>query len=175
MWWSIEVGNVHFTLISLEHDFTAGSIQYTWINKDLATVDRSVTPFVVVGGHRPMYCSGNYSDDYRMAEHIADELEDLFFLYEVDLAIWGHYHSYERSCPVYKGKCTDGGTVHVVIGMAGQSLDNLWMDRPEWSVFRDATHFGVSLLQTNSTTLQLKYLVDGEKLPLDEISIQRRY
>ena len=44
--------------------------------------------------------------------------------YKVDLAFWGHHHSYQRTCPVAKKVCQDDGTapVHVVIGMAGQSL-----------------------------------------------------
>jgi len=176
LWWSIDYGNVHFTLVSLEHDFTRGSEQYMWLAKDFATVDREQTPFLVVGGHRPMYCSGNYADDYTMSLHIQEELEDLFYKYSVDLAIWGHYHSYERTCPVYKGKCVDPdkGTVHAVIGMAGQSLDSNWMPQPEWSIFRDATHFGLSTLHTNSTTLRLKYFADDVQKPLDEIIIQRK-
>jgi len=176
LWWSLDYGNVHFTLVSLEHDFTRGSAQHLWLAKDLATVDRDKTPFVVVGGHRPMYCSGNYSDDYLMSQHIQEELEDIFYEYSVDLAIWGHYHSYERTCPVYKGKCVhpDKGTVHAVIGMAGQSLDADWMQQPEWSLFRDATHFGLSTLHTNSTTLHLKYIADDVDKPLDELFIQRK-
>jgi hypothetical protein len=32
-----------------------GSGQFEFLSADLAAVDRSVTPWVVVGGHRPMY------------------------------------------------------------------------------------------------------------------------
>ena len=42
--------------------------------------------------------------------------------YQVDLALWGHYHSYQRTCPVYQEVCTEGATTHIVIGMGGQSL-----------------------------------------------------
>lgn len=47
-----------------------------------------------------------------------------FQKYKVDLALWGHHHSYQRSCQVYKEKCTPGAPIHVVIGMAGQGLSH---------------------------------------------------
>ena len=44
-------------MLSTEHDYRPGSAQYKWLENDLKSVDRSKTPFVMVGGHRPMYCS----------------------------------------------------------------------------------------------------------------------
>ncbi len=41
---------------------------------------------------------------------------------KVDLALWGHHHSYQRTCPVFNTVCTEGATTHVVIGMGGQGL-----------------------------------------------------
>ena len=49
-WWSKDIGLIHFVGISTEHDFSVGSVQYTWLESDLGTVDRSITPWVVVGG-----------------------------------------------------------------------------------------------------------------------------
>ena len=43
---------VTVTQISSEHDITEGSEQYAWLAADLAAVDRSVTPWVVVTAHR---------------------------------------------------------------------------------------------------------------------------
>jgi hypothetical protein len=40
------------TQISSEHDITEGSEQYAWLAADLAAVNRSVTPWVVVTAHR---------------------------------------------------------------------------------------------------------------------------
>ena len=37
-----------------EWDFTTGSAQYNFIKSALASVDRSVTPWVIFMGHRPM-------------------------------------------------------------------------------------------------------------------------
>ena len=48
-WYSFDYGSVHFTVMSSEHNFTAGSPQYEWLEKDLASVNRSVTPWIVVG------------------------------------------------------------------------------------------------------------------------------
>ena len=43
--------------------------------------------------------------------------------YSVDLALWAHHHSYQRTCPVYQKKCTPNALTHVVIGMGGQTLE----------------------------------------------------
>lgn len=48
---------VHFIMMSTEHDFSPESPQYTWLEKDLKSVDRTKTPWIIIGGHRAMYCS----------------------------------------------------------------------------------------------------------------------
>jgi phosphodiesterase/alkaline phosphatase D-like protein len=48
---------VHFIMISTEHDLSPGSRQYVWLQEDLRNIDRSRTPWVILGGHRPMYTS----------------------------------------------------------------------------------------------------------------------
>ena len=55
--YSYDYGMVHMVMLSTEHDYRPGSPQYQWLENDLKSVDRSKTPFVMVGGHRPMYCS----------------------------------------------------------------------------------------------------------------------
>jgi len=44
-------------MMSSEHDYREGSRQYKWLENDLKNVDRKKTPWVVLGGHRPMYTS----------------------------------------------------------------------------------------------------------------------
>jgi len=44
-------------MMSSEHDYREGSRQYKWLENDLKNVDREKTPWVVLGGHRPMYSS----------------------------------------------------------------------------------------------------------------------
>lgn len=61
---------------------------------------------------------------------------------QVDLALFGHVHNYERTCSVYQNKCKAmpikdqkgvdtynnrnySAPVHAIIGMAGFTLDEL--------------------------------------------------
>ena len=44
-------------MMSTEHNFTQGSRQYEWMEQDLKNVNRSLTPWVVIVGHRAMYTS----------------------------------------------------------------------------------------------------------------------
>ena len=56
-WWSYDVGIIHFVGMSTEHNFSIGSKQWQWLKEN---VDISVTPWVVFGGHRPMYINSDY-------------------------------------------------------------------------------------------------------------------
>ena len=44
-------------MMSTEHDFSPDSRQYKWLETDLKKIDRKKTPWVIIGGHRAMYCS----------------------------------------------------------------------------------------------------------------------
>ena len=55
--YSLDYASVHFIMMSTEHNFTQGSPQYEWMEQDLKNVNRSLTPWVVMAGHRAMYTS----------------------------------------------------------------------------------------------------------------------
>jgi len=101
-------GPVFVLMFSTEHDFNKGSEQYNYIQKSLLAVDRGVTPWVIVAGHRPMYIdsTNNNTDigDLYVAEELQRELEPLLLDAggaAVDLTLWGHHHSYQRySCTI---------------------------------------------------------------------------
>jgi len=177
-WYSINYGSVHFLFMSTEHDFTNGSIQYKYIEEDLKKVDRSITPWVVFAGHRSMYVS-SYSTgragDEAVSQLLRDTVEHLLHQYKVDLAVWGHTHIFERSCPVYQQQCQPSnnhgqdpnrffvapqGTIHTVCGMAGMGLShNLKVPPPAWSIKRDDQEYGYCRFHVyNSTALHFQFL-----------------
>jgi hypothetical protein len=71
--------------------------QANWLAADLAAVDRSKTPWIVVAGHRPWYSSGSVCAACRTA------FETVFIEYNVDLVLSGHFHVYERNAPIKNG------------------------------------------------------------------------
>ena len=128
-WWSLDLKLVHLIMLSSEDDWTNGSIQHAWLERDLSAVNRTKTPFVVLATHRPFYSSGYgwltadpYSVSYMAAQRAA--IEPLLGAFQVDLAIVGHVHKYERTCRmVAAGRCArlgEHGTVHLVLGAAGE-------------------------------------------------------
>jgi len=181
-WYSFNYGNVHIIMISTEHNYTRGGALYTWLEKDLKSVDRSQTPFVVLNGHRPMYTSENCSDDptasdFFVSLHMQELFEDLLYKYQVDLALWGHQHSYERTCAVYNQKCVQDGTVHIVVGTAGAGLEpGQWNmgTYKEWSVFH-WVDWGYLSVTTNENSLQLQLLSNEDNSVVDELVLNRKF
>ncbi|WKA02221.1 hypothetical protein VitviT2T_020435 [Vitis vinifera] len=152
-WYSIEQGSVHFTIISTEHDCSEDSEQYEWLKEDMASVNRSRTPWLIVMGHRHMYTSlksGLSRPDFMFVSAV----EPLLLANKVDLVLVGHVHNYERTCAIYNNECLAmpgkdwSGTavydnsnytapVQAVIGMAGFSLDKFPANiENNWSLSR---------------------------------------
>lgn len=62
--------------------------QYAWLQKDLAQVNRSVTPWLIATWHPPWYNS--YVAHYREVECMRISMEDLLYRNGVDLVLNGH-------------------------------------------------------------------------------------
>jgi acid phosphatase type 7 len=124
-WYSLDVGSVHFVLLSSEHDYTPGSAQRAWLDADLAGVDRATTPWLVVGLHRPVY-NGFDDSDYAIAAAAAGILEPLFLASKVDLVLAGHYHSYFRTTSVHNFTAdpTGASPVYITAGTGGATYHN---------------------------------------------------
>ncbi|CAL5212999.1 unnamed protein product [Lathyrus oleraceus] len=140
LYYSFDMGAVHFVYISTETNFLPGGNQYNFLKHDLESVDRNRTPFIVVQGHRPMYTTSNEIRDAALRGKMIEHLEPLLVNNNVTLALWGHVHRYEKFCPLNNYTCgshvgrkageKEGYTVHLVIGMAGQDWQPIWEPRP---------------------------------------------
>jgi hypothetical protein len=174
MWFSFDYSNVHYIMVSTETDFLKapegptlfGATQLQWLENDLAKAnqERDVRPWIVVGGHRPIYCSSvGYSNSSGIPisdpANLQKAMEDLFYKYQVDIMFTGHVHAYERMYPVYANSATSQdydnpeATVYVISGAAGntEGLSNTqnssWVSpTPNWSAHRYGEGFGYGVL-----------------------------
>ena len=162
-WYSFEEGPVHVAVLSSEHNWTVGSRQYEWLAADLASVDRTATPWVLLATHRMLYTTQTLEvADYNVSRVFRREVEPLLRRYKVNLVLVGHQHSYERSCAAYGGECVgDGahGTVHLTVGSAGASLEKGPFD-PHLGNFslRHVNDWGYVRLDANASRLKVQFV-----------------
>jgi hypothetical protein len=97
-WWSLNYGPVHFTMMSTEHEFHVGSAQHDWLEADLAAVNRTQTPFLLLTGHRPMYIDFDGQHDH-VAALLQQACEPLMRKYQVDVAVWGSVAHHRSTAP----------------------------------------------------------------------------
>eukprot|EP00752_Nemacystus_decipiens_P007459 g6665.t1 len=198
-WYSFDFGPIHFTVMSTEHDFSRGSEQYEFIEEDFSRVDRTKTPWLVFAGHRPMYvnsggpgagdCEGpaamepNCANDQPVAKLLRDNLERLLLEYEVNLAVYGHHHSYQRTCLVANEVCLGVSSrapttnneeyrapVHVIVGTAGMGLStNMVSPRPQWVEYASDREFGLGMIVADSNKLQMSFILDSDSQVSDEM------
>ncbi|CAJ1073764.1 acid phosphatase type 7 [Xyrichtys novacula] len=195
LWYSWNLGSAHIISLStevyfyLEFGLELLFKQYEWLMKDLEEANkpenRAVRPWIITMGHRPMYCSDDDQDDCTTFDSYvrrgrndtkpsAPGLEDLFYLYGVDVELWAHEHTYERLWPVYGDKVFNGSKeqpylnpkapVHIITGSAGcrERTDRFNPNPKEWSAFR-STDYGYTRMQVvNATHLYLEQVSDDQ-------------
>jgi acid phosphatase type 7 len=126
-WFSVDDGPVHLHVFSTEHPFEPGTPQHVWIEADLKGVDRTLTPWLIVVGHRPIYLASAYpgggnASDAAVAVDLATHLEPLWLGAGVDLTLSGHHHSYQRTCAMAgRGRCADGRSAAGAAGYGSTS------------------------------------------------------
>ena len=156
-WYSKDVGPVHVIALNNYADCSESSLQYKWLARDLASVDRARTPWVIVAFHAPYYCSN--AGHRGEAELLRSAFEPLFFDAGVDIVLSGHVHAYERTHPMFENKTHECGTVYLNLGDGGnhEGAYASWLpgergaSAPAWSAFREAS-FGVAKLEVVNET-----------------------
>lgn len=181
-YYSYNVGPVHVTVFTTDGPPSKTGPQMTWLLKDLASVNRAVTPWVVFTTHRPVYCSDKEEFDQHAAEQAL--FEPAFLQYGVDLVVVGHMHVYERIYPTKGGVpvvpagshvyTRPGAPAYVVQGTGGSFLSrsNTWMEpQPAWSAFRSVRHYGYALLTANATHLDYQFRALENDSSFDQFTI----
>ena len=172
-WYSFDYGSVHLVQLSTEHDVRPGSEQYQWLSNDLTKVDRSITPWVIVTAHRNIYSSQKAKSDYLVSLEIRKALEDLLNKWKVDLCITGHFHSYERSCRVYKSHCySRKGITYIVVGTAGCGIEKHGRRHMRWTRHFEE-HHGYGRVTVNRTYLLWEFVRNRDEVVSDSVTLRK--
>ena len=188
-WYSFELGagtpqGVHFLILSTEAYFyyNASAAQLAFARADLAAVDRARTPWLVVAGHRSLYCSCD-ADCLGDAATVRDGpqgLEALLLEHKADLWLNGHEHNAERFYAVRRGAVATGPSsgapggnasapevlvdpaapVYVVSGCAGnvEAREPFTLPQPPISAFRSDAYGWARLTVHNASALLLEFV-----------------
>ncbi len=181
-WWSYDIGIVHFVGMSTEHNFTRGSIQYQWIENDLKTVNRTLFPWIIFGGHRPMYISSSYnsgpSSDVTVMNLMIQNIEPLLWKYKVNVGFYGHNHAVQRQSAVFNRQVVQASTpipgpngtiihfhsnpqatVHMIVGTGGAAFSvNYLTPPPAWTEAVFYKYGYARVTATNATHLDWQWV-----------------
>ncbi|MBA3285636.1 MAG: metallophosphoesterase, partial [Nitrosopumilus sp.] len=164
-YYSFDYQNVHFTILDSERLRTGDVGQINWLRDDLAKAnsDPNINWKIVVYHRNSVYQS--------LSASLRDPLHPIFDEYGVDLALFGHHHSYERGFPIKynniepsKPIITDldentyndpEGVVYVKVGTGGHSINRL-SENPSYYTIRGYEDIGfldVSIVNQGKTLI----------------------
>ncbi|KAJ7553476.1 hypothetical protein O6H91_06G099700 [Diphasiastrum complanatum] len=148
LYYSFEVAGVHVLMLGSYTGYSQSSPQYSWLQADLAKVNRTLTPWLVAVLHAPWYNSNTAHQGEGDAMMAA--MEPLLRQAQVDIVFAGHIHAYERTTRLYLKNPDPCGIVYINIGDGGnrEGLATEYINpQPVWSLFREASfghgEFGV--------------------------------
>jgi acid phosphatase type 7 len=152
LWYSYEAGPVHVLSLNSFDLYNPGSDQYNFVVRDLAALNRTRTPWLLVQAHAPWLCSNtaHQGDGYLMR----DTFDAMLVNASVAAVFSGHVHAAEVCSPTSGGALNPKGYWSVVIGDGGnrEGLYTKWTDpQPDWSAFRESQYGHGMLVVLNAT------------------------
>ncbi|TIA87285.1 hypothetical protein E3P99_03249 [Wallemia hederae] len=144
-WWSVDVGPLKLIQLNTESDIKDGvpspgarrdpaledygepNEQLEWLENELRSVNRGITPWVMISAHRPWYGT------WRGCPGCLEAFDELIVKYGVDVVYNSHIHLYERLAPLANGTVDDNelnnprAPWYIVSGAAGHydGLDDM--------------------------------------------------
>ncbi|KAK9465684.1 Metallo-dependent phosphatase-like protein [Lipomyces arxii] len=204
-WYSFNHGMVHYISLDSETDLGNGLVgesdvdgpehmfsgpfgsyeneQIDWLERDLAAVNRTLTPWIIVSTHRPWYAAGvNVSTSICWNCKIA--FEPLLLKYNVDMVFYGHIHFYERNAPIANGVPdpneldNPSAPMYILNGAGGHfhGLTNYVEPLPSYVRYIQNTTFGWSKLTFhNCTHLTHEFISSSNGSVLDSATLFKNH
>ncbi|KAG2174865.1 hypothetical protein INT43_005927 [Umbelopsis isabellina] len=188
MQYSFNYKSLHIVSWSSEGNFEGSRAEMetslNWLEEDLkeANKHREKRPWVIVLGHRPLYCTSfaaaNDTSCTADTTTLRDGLlntttgvrtggvEAIFDKYKIDMYLCGHRHNFERTYPVMKGKVTSKSyhnapsPFQYLVGNAGNFELTIPFNTtgpfPDWSAAR-YSGYGYSTVMATKHQLELTH------------------
>ena len=167
---------MHFLALSTE--MTSSSTQMSFAENDLAgaSTDPDID-WIVVFFHKPMYTSPNH---HSASSTMQTDYGPMFDKYHVDLVLFGHNHSYERTFPIKYNPSSPGsptvvsrdttsytnvdGRIMMTVGLGGESLYS-YDGKASYVVKQVTGKYGILYMSIEDTTIKgTLYDVSGNVL-----------
>jgi hypothetical protein len=119
--YSFRHGLVQMIVLSSYSETNVGSPQYEWLKRELKTLNRTETPWLVVSFHSPLYTTFLGHVNEAQAMRMKEAMEPLFLQHGVNLVVSGHDHAYMRTHSLANGAVDPTGKspYYLTLGAAG--------------------------------------------------------
>jgi hypothetical protein len=143
-YYSFTYGPAKHVVVSAYSNMDPGSQQYNWLIKEFASVNRTVTPWLLVSIHTPLYSTFSAHTHDLQIIAAQEYLEPLLVNYNVNVVFTGHIHAYQRTKTVANGKVERKGPMHITVGAGGRQCDAPFKSEIQepWIKKRDSSMFG---------------------------------
>jgi hypothetical protein len=145
-WYSFDYGDAHFAVIDTDADFSPGSDQYLWLERDLESAQAE---WLFVVHHHPAYSSGSHGGSSRVQKYLVP----LYEAHKVDMVFNGHDHLYQRS---YKD-----GVYYIVSGGGGAPLYPAGLKPNPYQQFTKVAHHFCTVDIAGQTAMLQAHFSDG--------------
>lgn len=164
-YYTFRYGNAEFFMVDSNRNVDPSSDQYRWLEEQLRN---STATWKFACHHHPPYSSdeNDYGDLWKTNRSTRGDLRvrqlsELYDKYGVDIVWNRHIHSYERTWPIRNQQPGQEGTIYIVTGGGGGSLETAGPSRPGFqNHVKHGHHY--CLVAVNGDTLELKvYDLEG--------------
>ncbi|MBM2813255.1 MAG: hypothetical protein HW421_17 [Ignavibacteria bacterium] len=154
-YYSFDIGDVHFIIISTENKCCKDCPQYKFIEEDLKA---SKKPWKIAAFHESAYCYGGHGNNNMMKK----VSENLFEKYGVQLVVTGHSHFYQHNLVA--------GIHHLTLAGGGAPL---YSPKSSEYTVKSAKEHHYAICDVTSNTLKITvFNIDGKIL--DEIELKKK-
>jgi hypothetical protein len=188
LFYSFENGLTHIVFLSSNINYSIGSEQYRWFIKDMESLDRKLTPWVIVILEESWYNCINIRENDTQTFLLRETFENLFYKYKVNLVFTSNTSLYERTYPVYYNEINSNAPIYIGITNVKNNKSHIFsnLNKPIWNanieqkknISGSESSFGYGLLSImNSNEIQWKWFsnVENNFILQDNVIIYNSY